>query len=358
MNIVVVFGGKSVEHEISIISAFQVIEALKTKYEVTPVYISKNNEFYYDKKMKDIEYFKSNKKIIKKGNRVSFLKNKKGFYLKGKKKIYFDLIFPIVHGKGSEDGSVLSYFKFNGFPVVGNSSLFYALAQNKGMTKKVLDGLSIYNVPYKVISRGDEYSRDDFNFPCIVKPNNLGSSLGITIVNNFIELEKAIAYAFRVDNEVIVEDYLEDSSEYNISVINNGGVLETSKIEKVEKGKMFTFEEKYLSGNKKKGLASKERKFSVKEIDKKLKKEIEETSKKIYKEFNGSGVVRIDYLYKDKLYVNEINAIPGSYSFYLWDHKYDFLELLDIAIREAKRDIFFSNKSNELIERNIIFKIK
>lgn len=357
MNIVVVFGGKSVEHEISIISAFQVIEALKTKYEVTPIYISKDNKFYYDKKMDNIDYFKSGKKIIKNSHKVKFAKNKKGYYLDKKKKIYFDLIFPIVHGKGSEDGSVLNYFKFNGFPVVGNNALFYGLAQNKGMTKKVLDGLNINNVPYKIINRGDEYSREDFNFPCIVKPNNLGSSLGITIVNNFIELEKAITYVFRVDDQAIVEDYLEDSYEYNISVLNNGGVIETSKIEKVEKGKMFTFEEKYLTGNKKKGLASQERKIDVKEVNKKLKDEIEAISKIIYKQFGASGVIRIDYLYKDKLYVNEINAIPGSYSFYLWDHKYDFLELLEIVIREAKRDVFFSNKSNELIERNIIFKI-
>ncbi len=357
MNIVVLFGGKSVEHEISIISAFQVIEALKIKYDVTPVYISKDNEFYYDKKMQSVDYFKSGKKILKKKNKVNFIKTQKGFYLKGAR-TYFDLIFPIVHGKGCEDGSVLSYFKFKGFPIVGNNSLFYSLAQNKAMTKKVLDGLGINNVKYKVISRGDEYKGEDFTFPCIVKPNNLGSSLGITIANNFIELEKAISYAFRIDDEIIVEDYLEGSSEYNISVINNGGVIETSKIEEVLKSEIFTFEEKYLSGNKKKGLANKKRKKSSKKIDEKLKNEIEETSKRIYKEFNGSGVIRIDYLYKDKLYVNEINAIPGSYSFYLWDHKYDFLEILDIVIREAKRDIFFSNKSNELIERNIIFTIK
>lgn len=355
MNIAVVFGGKSVEHEISIISAFQVIESLKTRYQVTPVYLSKENEFYYDKRMEGVEYFKKDTKRKLKGHKIKFIKNKKGYYLKGKKKIKFDFIFPMVHGKGSEDGTILAYFKFKGFPIVGNNILFYSLAQNKALTKRVLDGLNISNVNYKLINRGDEYNRDDFKFPCIVKPNNLGSSLGISIANNFLELEKAISYIFRIDNQVLVEDYLEDSNEFNIAVLNNMGVIEVSKIEQVEKGKIFTFEEKYLTGNKKKGLASKERNINKIKIDKTLKKEIETTAKKIYKEFGASGVIRIDFLYKDKLYVNEINSIPGSYAYYLWEEKYDFLELLNIALKEAKREIFFENKSNILIDKNVIF---
>lgn len=357
MRIIVLFGGKSVEHEISIISAFQVIEALKVKYEVIPVYISKNNEFYYHKKMKDIEFFKNEKKKFSNKDKIRFINKKGKFYIKGKKKINFDLIFPIVHGKGVEDGSLLSYFKFNGYPIVGNNACFYAISQNKALTKKVLDGLNIENVKYKLIQRGEEYSREDFNFPCIVKPNNLGSSLGITIANNFIELEKAITYCFRIDNAVLVEDYLENSLEYNIAVVNNCGKIEVSEIEQVSKGKLYSFEEKYLSGNKKKGLADEKRVTIKKEIPKLIKKEIEEKSKIIYKQFEASGVIRIDYLYKDKLYVNEINAIPGSYAFYLWENKYDFLELLDIVIKETKRDNFFLNKSNELIEKNHIFNL-
>ena len=355
MNIVVVFGGKSVEHEISIISAFQVIETLKIKHNVIPVYISKENEFYYDKKMNDISYFKSNKKKLK--NKVIFKKKKESFFIKGKRKIYFDMIFPIVHGKGSEDGSVLNYFRFNGFPVVGNNMAFYSICQNKGLTKRVLDGLNINNVSYKVIKRGEDYNYQDFKLPCIVKPNNLGSSLGITIVNNFIELEKAIAYGFKIDDEVIVEDYLKDCREYNVSVLNNNGIIEVSRIEEVKKEAMFTYEDKYLVGNKKKGWANKERVSNKRSIGKELKLEIEEISKRIYSEFHASGVIRIDFLYKDKLYVNEINSIPGSYAYYLWEEKHDFLELLDIALVEAKRDNFFINRKNELIDKNVIFNI-
>lgn len=357
MNIVVAFGGKSVEHEISIISAFQVIEALKIKYNVIPLYISKENEFYYDKRMKDISYFNSGKKIIKKSNKVEFKKKNEKFYIKGKKKISFDMIFPIVHGKGSEDGSVLNYFRFNGYPVVGNNVAFYSVSQNKGLTKKILDGLNIDNVEYKVLRRGEDYNFQDFKFPCIVKPNNLGSSLGISIVNNFVELEKAISYGFKIDDEVIVEEYLKDCKEYNISVLNNNGIIEVSKIDEVKKEAMFTYEDKYLVGNKKKGWANKNRVTTKKTVNRELKLQIENIAKKIYKEFHASGVIRIDFLYKDKLYVNELNTIPGSYAFYLWEDKYDFLELLDIALAEAKRDNFFINRKNELIEKNVIFNI-
>ena len=359
MNIVVVFGGKSVEHEISIISAFQVIEALEIKYKVIPIYISKDNEFYYDKKMKDVSYFKIDKNKCLKKNKVEFVNKKgKGYILHKHKKISFDMIFPIVHGKGSEDGSLLDYFRFKGFPIVGNNSLFYSLCQDKGMTKKVLDGLEIANVEYRLIKRGDDYTKKDFIFPCIVKPNNLGSSFGISVVNNFIQLEKAVVSCFRIDSEVLVEKYLSDCKEYNISVLNNQGVIEVSKIEEVKKGEIFSYEDKYLTGNKKCGWAGQLPFKSINDnIDDDVKKEIEESAKKIYKNFNASGVIRIDYLYKDKLYVNEINAIPGSYAYYLWEDKYDFLELLEIAIKEACRNHFLISRPNELISKNIIFNI-
>ena len=355
MKIVVVFGGKSVEHEISIISAFQVIEALSVEHKVYPVYITRDNKFYYDKSMKDIEYFKSKKRNFKKEN-IRFFKKKDRCYFRGRKKHYFDMIFPIVHGKGSEDGSVLNYFRFEGFPVVGTDVGFYQIAQNKALSKRVLDGLGIDNVGYKIIKRGDNYCKKDFRFPCIVKPNNLGSSLGISVAYDYIELEKAISLCFKIDNEVLVEAYLSGCKEYNIAVLNNSGEIEVSEIEEVVKGEIFSFEDKYLSGNKKSGLASQNRKRQSAIVDKDLQMSIENVAKKIYKEFGASGVVRIDFLYKDKLYVNEINAIPGSYAYYLWDNKYDFLELLNIVLKEAKRANFFLSKTNDLLYKKVIFK--
>lgn len=354
MNVVVVFGGKSVEHEISIISAYQVMEAMRIKYNVIPVYISKDNKFYYHKKMNDISYFKSNKNKTKKSYQIKFKVKNGRYYIVGRNKIKFDIVFPIVHGKGSEDGTILNYFRFIGIPVVGNSASFYAIAQDKALTKRVLDGMNIDNVKYKLIKRWDDYSRNDFTFPCIVKPNNLGSSLGISVARNYIELEKAVAYCFKVDSEVLVEEYLEDCKEYNIAVLNDNGEIKTSEIDEVIKGEIFTYKEKYLTGNKKSGWGSK---VNTKRntVNKTLQKQMEKIAKEVYKNFNASGVIRIDFLYKDKLYLNEINSIPGSYAYYLWENKYDFLELLDISIKEARRNNYFLNKDNELIIKNVIF---
>ena len=350
MKIVVTFGGDSVEHEISIISAFQVIEVLKTKYEVIPVYISKSNKFYYSSKVCSIEEFKKHK--YKKREIVKFI-NKNGFYINGIKKIKFDLIFPIVHGKGVEDGTLLAYFRFMGFDVVGDNLSFYSACQNKKITKMLLGGIGINNVSYKCFARGDKISEMNLTFPVILKPNNLGSSIGIKIANDYFEFEKYSKEILKMDNLVLIEEYLENSREFNVAVLNNNGAIEVSKIEEVIKEGLYSYEDKYLSNNKKKGMNYS--KCSNFEIEKEIEEEIKCVAKKIYKEFGASGVIRIDFLYKDKLYVNEINSIPGSYAHYLWNEKYDFLELLDVVIKETKRSLFFLNKEMKHIKENIIF---
>lgn len=351
MKIVVLFGGDSVEHEISIISGFQVFEALKTKYDVLPVYISKSNKFYYSKRVNNIDDFKKHK--YKKCERIKFVNNN-GFYLKGKRKIKFNLIFPIVHGKGVEDGTLLAYFRFNGFDIVGDNIDFYSVSQNKKMTKMLLNGLKIKNVDYQVFSRGDDYKKLKLDYPVILKPNYLGSSIGIKIANNDEEFNRYLLDIFKLDNLVLVEKYLEDSREFNISVLNDNGTIEVSKIEEVIKEKIYSYDDKYLTGNKKKGMNySKKSNFAIEDD---IKNKIEEVSKKIYTEFGASGVIRVDFLYQNRvLYVNEINAIPGSYAHYLWDEKYDFLELLDVVIKEAKRSLFFYNREKKHLVENVIF---
>lgn len=349
MKIVVLFGGKSVEHEISIISGFQVVEALKSKYEVFPIYISKSNNFYFNKKVNSIEDFK--KYGYKRKDKVKFINKEGDFYFKTRKKYEFDLLFPIVHGKGMEDGSIVSYFRIKGFDIVGNNIAFYSIAQNKQMSKVMLDGLGISNVPYVSISREDRIEK--FDYPLILKPNNLGSSIGIKIVKEEKEIESAISEIFKLDDLILAEKYLSDCKEFNISVLNNNGKIETSEIEEVIKEELYTFEDKYLSNGNKKGM-NYSRKSNF-DIEDNIRTEMETIAKRIYKEFNASGVIRIDFLYKDKLYVNEINSIPGSYAYYLWKNKYDFLELLDISIKESKRYLFFLNKENKFLKQDVIF---
>ena len=352
MKIVVVFGGKSVEHEISVISAFQVIEILKNKYDVIPVYVSKSNNFYYSKKVNCLEDFKN--RGYKKSERVSFIRKNGDSYIRGKRRKEFDLIFPIVHGKGMEDGTILSYFRFSGFDIVGDNISFYSAMQDKKITKMLLDSLNIKNVASQSFKRDEKLDKLKLEFPLIVKPNNLGSSIGINVANNFYELEKCVENVLRIDSEVLVESYLENAREFNISVISNNGILETSIIEEVIKNGVYTFDDKYLSNNKKKGMNITSK--SNFEIEDSIKLKCEKIAKLIYKEFKASGVIRVDFLYKDdELYVNEINSIPGSYAYYLWKDKYDFLELLDISIKESKRYLYFYNKNNEIIDKDIIF---
>jgi len=352
MKIAVVFGGKSVEHEISIISAFQVIDVLKNKYEVLPVYISKSNNFYYSKKVNCLEDFKN--RGYKKREKIKFIKKNGDSYIKGKRKEEFDLILPIVHGRGVEDGTLLSYFRFSGFDVMGDNISFYSAMQDKKLTKMLLDSLNIKNVSYQCFKRDDRLDKLKLEFPLIVKPNNLGSSIGIRVSNNFYEFEKSVEKTLKIDNEVLVESYLDKCREFNVSVLSNNGRIEASEVEEVIKEGVYTFNDKYLSNNKKKGMNITSK--SNFEIEDDIKEGCKKIASIIYKEFKASGVIRVDFLYKDnELYVNEVNSIPGSYAYYLWKDKYDFLELLDITIKESKRYLYFLNKSNEVVNKDIIF---
>lgn len=360
MRILVLFGGESVEHEISIITASQVMKALNVNYTVIPLYISKENKLYYRKEFSDLDSFKNTKKFLNKKNEVKICKqNRKCFLrLNGlRKKIYFDMAFPMVHGKGMEDGTLLSYLRFKNIPVVANSLSFYALAQNKTLTKRVLNDLNIKNSCFvELSSKGDIKQIKNMSFPLIVKPNNLGSSIGVKKVNNDEELHEAVNEAFRYDDKVIVEEFLNNSKEYNISVTKKNNKIVTSQIEEIIKcNDILDYEQKYEGEERSKGMVNVKRIFPAK-IGKNIKKQIEETGKCIYKYFEAKGVIRIDFLlYNEELYVNEINSIPGSYSFYLWKGKMDFVELLDCVIDESKRDQIKVGKLIKSIDKMNIF---
>ena len=356
MRILVLFGGESVEHEISVITANQVINAMIINYTVIPVYISKENKLYYTQNLMDLNSYKDISKITKKKNEVKIERKNKKCYLKLKglrKRKMFDYAFPVVHGKGMEDGTLLSYLKFKKVPVISDSTSFYSLAQNKILTKRVLNDLKIRNSKFIELNKGEKLEKVEF--PLIIKPNTLGSSIGIKKVDNMEELEIAIEEAFKYDKKVIVEEFLTNCHEYNISVVEKNGDIITSEIEEVIKeGSVLDYSQKYESDNKAKGMASSKREFPAK-IKEEVKKEIEDNAKKIYKYFDAKGVIRIDFLYNGKVYVNEINSIPGSYSFYLWKGKLDFVELLDAVIESGKKDFFKENKLIKTIDKMNIF---
>lgn len=359
----VIFGGESVEHEVSIISAVQAMNKMDNeKYEVIPIYITKDKEWYTGDALKDIEtysdmsllkrYCKNVVLIRRKGR---FILQNQGFFKREVKEL--DLMFPIVHGTSVEDGTLQGYLKTVGIPFVGSDVLASAVSQDKIVQKQVFastelpmtDYIWFYDTDY--IDNSDEIIKKvkKIGYPVIVKPASLGSSVGIKSAHDEEELKTAIDEAIMYDNKIIVEEMVENLTEVNISVLGSYDDQELSVIEEVmSDNDLLTFEDKYIGDSKKsgrsKGMASASRKIPA-ELDEKQEKEIREIARKAFKALGSSGNVRIDFLVNKKskkVYINEINSCPGSLAFYLWEPlNIDYTELLDkminIAIKEYKR---------------------
>ena len=377
----VIFGGDSVEHEVSIISALQAMENIdEEKYEVIPIYISKDRHFYTGIALKDMEtfkYFDSMKKYVKeitmcrKGDEV-VLQKVKGFF--GRNVNTIDVAFPIVHGKGVEDGSLAGYLETLGLPVVGPSVLGASLGQDKVVLKEVLKANNI-KTPNYVWFYDYEYSMnkdeiieniEKLNYPVIVKPANLGSTIGIGVAHNKEELTKAIDEAIEYEKKIIVEQMIPNLQELNCAVCGNYEYNETSFIAEMKmKHELLTFEDKYLGGSKGKGMKSKmpsSMSTSEFEIPAKISEEmtnkIYEISKKVFRVLNLKGVCRIDYLVNketNEIYVNEPNTIPGSLAFYLYKPKgKDYKTLTDELIKSAIKDYKNEMRKTSSFTSNIL----
>ena len=377
----VIFGGDSVEHEVSIISALQAMENIdEEKYEVIPIYISKDRHFYTGIALKDMDtfkYFDSMKKYVKeitmcrKGDEV-VLQKVKGFF--GRNVNTIDVAFPIVHGKGVEDGSLAGYLETLGLPVVGPSVLGASLGQDKVVLKEVLKANNI-NTPNYVWFYDYEYSMnkdeiieniEKLNYPVIVKPANLGSTIGIGVAHNKEELTKAIDEAIEYEKKIIVEQMIPNLQELNCAVCGNYEYNETSFIAEMKmKHELLTFEDKYLGGSKGKGMKSKmpsSMSTSEFEIPAKISEEmtnkIYEISKKVFRALNLKGVCRIDYLVNketNEIYVNEPNTIPGSLAFYLYKPKgKDYKTLTDELIKSAIKDYKNEMRKTSSFTSNIL----
>ena len=374
----VMLGGETVEHEVSIISALQAIQNLnKDKYDVIPIYIGKNKVLYTGDSLLEVDTYKSfedNRKDVKEVSLVKkdgkyFLQNTKGFIRKDITEV--DIVLPVVHGNNVEDGTLAGFLDTIGIPYVGPHVLGAALGQDKVAMKQVMGSSGIPIVDY-IWFFDNEYLDDKSNilkdvkklgYPVVVKPATLGSSVGITFVKSEKDIEKAIDEAIGYDNKVVIEKAVDNLVEVNASVLGN---YETQKVSPLEEvmglDEILSYSDKYLSNSKTKGSGSKgmasTNRIIPARISKELTKEIQDTSKKVFKLLNLSGVCRIDYLIDkktEKFYVNEPNTIPGSLSFYLWkeaDVEYKDLldEMISIAIKEYKN----KSKKTMSFETNIL----
>lgn len=371
LNIAIIFGGRSVEHEISIISALQCIKAIDAnKYNAIPLYITKHGVWYTGEKLLDIENFKNIEQLLISCEKVILPQNtddnnlyqaKTGLF--GRKKISsIDLIFPVMHGSFGEDGCLQGFLSTTNIPYVGCDVLSSAIAMDKIATKMMLTSANIPTLDY-VWFYSDEWMSDKnkvldkifttLNYPLIIKPANLGSSIGVTTANNATELENAIDLAISMTQRIIIEPKLENLREINCAVLGDNEDIETSVCEEpVKADVILSFSDKYLNQNKTNiesnslsGMSGAKRKIPA-EISDDLCQKIKNFAKQAFYLLGCSGVVRIDFLLdtvNNNVYICELNTIPGSLSFYLWeysDKNFSQLinKLIDLSLKRHRKN--------------------
>ncbi|MBR5223626.1 MAG: D-alanine--D-alanine ligase [Clostridia bacterium] len=360
-NVAVFYGCRTVEHEVSIISAVQAMRAInRDKYDITPVYVNKDGEMYTGDCLFTIEEYRNLPELFKKCKKVYFMRENGNVVMKNVEQKLFskktgtviDVAFPIVHGTNCEDGTIQGYLEYLNIPYVGCDIISSAVGMDKAVFKDVLKnaGLPVLDC---ITFRAREYVAEkqaicdkikaEIGFPLIVKPVNLGSSVGITKVNTENELDDALMLAISFADKVLVEKAITSLREINCSVLGNPDECEASVCEEpFMNDEILSYEDKYLNNAKKggssKGMASLSRKIPA-DLSPEKSEEIRDLACKIFKAIGASGVVRIDFMIDtatDTVYANEINTIPGSLAFYLWEATgVKYCDLIDRLIELA-----------------------
>ncbi len=334
MNTLILCGSRSVEHEVSVITALQVYENLDANAKKYFIYITKSNEFIYVKEpsVDEIDKIHKNKNIR---SNIRFIKN--GIKYK-RHDININVCIPVIHGGIGENGTIFGLLKMYSIPYIGLDEVPAAITIDKVTTKQLLKYHGIRTSNFYYINNKEDILREGFTYPVIVKPSSLGSSVGITVCNSTTEFTEAVDIALSYDDKVIIEEYLENARELNISIMGIKDDYIVSNIEEVlPTSKYLTYDDKYQSKSNANRL--------IKEIilEDYVKNEIVDAANKVFTLFNLSGVVRIDLLYANGLiYVNEINTVPGSLSYYLYDHSFN--EHLNLLIKYAYRKYEFNSK--------------
>ena len=378
----VIFGGETVEHEVSIITAVQAMEHInQEKYDIIPIYISKDRYWYTGKMLMDIDVYRNfddlkryaTKCVMVKKNGEFFLQKTTGLFRKDITTL--DVVFPIVHGNNVEDGTLQGYIETVGIPYVGSRVLGSAVGQDKVVMKQVFAAANIPIVDYtwfydtEYLDGSDEILEKikKIGYPVVVKPATLGSSVGITYVKDEKGIRDAIDEAIKYDIKIVVEKAVDNLLEVNCSVLGNYNYQQTSVIEEViSSSEILSYKDKYIGGSKakgsgSKGMASASRVIPAR-IDSKTEEEVKEISKQAFRALNLSGVCRIDFLIDKKagkVYINEPNTNPGSLSFYLWEpagKKYE--DLLDEMITLAVKDYKNRAKKTYSFKTNILANFK
>ncbi|MDR1377106.1 MAG: D-alanine--D-alanine ligase [Synergistaceae bacterium] len=353
----VFFGGKSVEHEVSIISALQAIHAFdKAKYEIVPVYITKEGDLFAGDDLGKIEEYRDVPALLKKSQGVFLHRDKDRILLVqypmkrfgGSVLAEIDVAFPITHGTYVEDGALQGYLKTLSVPFVGCGVTASALGMDKYAMKTLCreNGLPVLNCCRVYVKEyyGDrEKTRARIEsaipYPMIVKPVNLGSSVGIGKVQDARELKEALENAFQFADTILTEPAVTRLREINCAVLGDRESATASECEEpINSHVILSYEDKYMTGGKAKGMSAAKRKLPA-DIPPEVRGRIRELAVETFQVLGCNGIARVDFLMdadSGDIWVNEINTIPGSLSFYLWEPLgMSYTRLLDEAVRLA-----------------------
>ena len=336
MNILIIYGGKSCEHDISIITA-----CLARGYfegNLYSAYLDKNNRCYLvpnDWTPKKHVEGKLNKTVVFKlgEGAIAVMRGRRVI-----KTIPIDVAVNCCHGVNGEDGCIAALTQMAGIPLVGSDMASSAIAMDKSLTKRILNSFKIPTVKGKELTKNDlpDLSRQvkNLKFPLIVKPCKLGSSIGVEVCKQYEDLGNALERAFKLDSKVLVEEALTDFTELNCAAMRQNGEVKLSVIDQpLTTHDILTFADKYVEN------AAFDRKPQP--LDEKIASEVQQLTNLVYEKLRFGGVIRVDYLLDKttgKLYVNEINTTPGSLAYGLWEMKYSRTAYGEALVDQAIAD--------------------
>lgn len=363
----VIFGGRSTEHEISVLSAQQAMAAVDTdRYEIIPIYITKTGHMYTGPKLinPSAENFRDIPALLKDSTEV-YLRPVYGDYnlypahpstsffsKKGAEPVAtLDVVLPVLHGSNVEDGIFEGVLQTIGIPYAGCDTLSSANGMDKITMKMILASDGIPVVDYVWFTDRQWFSQRDrliekieskLGYPVIVKPANLGSSVGIGAADNREQLLDRVEDAARYSARIIVEDMVENLKEINCSVLGDADEYQTSVCEEpIKTGEFLSYQDKYMGGSKSaKGMQASARRIPA-DLSEEVSDRIRFLAGETFRVLSCHGVSRVDVMMdadSGEIYVNEINTIPGSLSFYLWEASgVNFTELIDRLVALALR---------------------
>lgn len=378
-KVAVFFGGRSPEHDVSVVTGLQILQAIdSTRYEAFPVYVTPSGEWLVGDILKKRASYLLNAALraetrevmpdMKPGRRARLLPVKTGLFGRAEP-MEFDVAVPAFHGLYGEDGGMQGLFEVAGIPYAGMRLMASTILMDKAATKKILASAGVPVLPWAVIHRPEQgymiaedvlkKSMGAINFPCIVKPTHLGSSIGVAKVNNIEELRASLPRIFEYDNAAIIEPFVENLVEYNVAVSKAFGPVRTSAIERPKATEeLLDFKQKYLSGaggktgsktgTKTVGAISEGMLSLTRELNPALPPGMEENIRRwalaMFEAVDGTGAPRIDFIGNARtgeIWLNEVNPWPGSIGYFLWEAAAEsvlFTDLLSALIEEAVRE--------------------